>query len=86
MLIGVPSLSAATVFEDAFSAFALGEQWQAHGAGAPDLALSLVGLGAEGSSLRLGAYLRAPEGTILGWSTPVSGNQPAPAVEGQTPG
>lgn len=50
-----PSLSAATVFEDSFTAFALGEPWQAHAAGAPDLALSLVGQGADGSSLRMGS-------------------------------
>jgi predicted enzyme related to lactoylglutathione lyase len=32
------------------------------------------------------AYLRAPEGTILGLSTPVSGNEPVSALEDQTPG
>ncbi|MFN0126791.1 MAG: hypothetical protein ACKV19_08930 [Verrucomicrobiales bacterium] len=41
---------------DDFATFALGEAWQAHGAGAPDVALSLVsGIGADGHSLRLGS-------------------------------
>jgi|GEM_PF-2056889 len=42
-------------FTDDFTEFALGDRWQAHGAGVPDVALSVVaGLGADGSSLRMG--------------------------------
>lgn len=50
------SLLGAVVFEDDFSSFTLGETWQPHGAGAPDVALTLVGgIGADGSSLRMAA-------------------------------
>lgn len=55
LLLGfTPALQAATVFEDGFTTFTLDDPWQPYGAGAPDLALSLVGLGADGSSLRMG--------------------------------
>jgi len=46
---------AATVFEDSFSTFALGDPWQAYGAAAPDLGLNVVGVGADGASLRMGS-------------------------------
>ncbi len=46
---------AAVVLEDSFTSFALGTRWQSYGAGVPDLALSIVGVGADGASLRLGA-------------------------------
>lgn len=56
LLSVAPALEAATVFEDSFAAFALGDRWQPYGAGAPDLALSVVGgIGADGSSLRMGS-------------------------------
>ncbi len=45
---------AAVVFEEEFATFTLGDRWQAHGTGAPDVALSVVsGIGADGSSLRM---------------------------------
>lgn len=54
LLVGiVASASAATVFEDSFTEFTLGNQWQPHGAGAPDLSLGIVGQGADGASLRM---------------------------------
>jgi hypothetical protein len=41
---------------DSFTEFSLGTTWQAHGAGVPDVALSLVsGIGSDGSSLRMGS-------------------------------
>jgi hypothetical protein len=43
-------------FEDEFTTFTLGEGWQAHGAGAPDLSLSVIsGFGTDGFSLRMGS-------------------------------
>jgi len=54
-LIASPA-HAAVVFEDDFTSFNLGDRWQAHGAGAPDVALSVVaGIGTDGSSLRMAA-------------------------------
>lgn len=50
------SAHAAVVFEDDFTEFSPGERWQAHGAGLPDVALSVVtGIGSDGSSLRMAA-------------------------------
>lgn len=50
------SLPAAVVFEEEFGDFTLGDRWQAHGAGVPDLSLHTVnGLGGDGSVLRLGS-------------------------------
>jgi hypothetical protein len=47
---------AAVVFEDDFTSFTPGERWQAHGAGIPDVALSVVtGIGSDASSLRMAA-------------------------------
>lgn len=47
---------AAVVFEDDFTTFSLGDRWQPHGAGAPDVALTVVGgIGVDGSSLRMAA-------------------------------
>ena len=42
-----------TVFEDDFEAFELGETWKPHGVGEPDVGLGVVGLGEDGSSLRM---------------------------------
>jgi len=61
-------LRAATVFQDNFTNFTLGSQWIAYGTGAPDLATSLVGVGADGSSLRLGTA-SGTAGQILGLQT-----------------
>ena len=77
LLLGmVPALQAAVVFEDSFKTFALGTQWQAHGAGAPEVALGIVGLGADGSSLRMGSAAGAA-GEAVGIQTaanfPLSG-------------
>jgi hypothetical protein len=56
LLLGiVPLVRAAVVFEDSFTEFTLGAQWQAYGAGAPELSLGIVGIGADGSSLRMGS-------------------------------
>ncbi len=52
-MLGSPR--AATVFEDAFAGFAIGDAWQPHGAGAPDLALAVVGVGVDTASLRMGS-------------------------------
>lgn len=51
---GVP-LQAGVELTDDFASFTLGETWQAHGAGVPEVALSVVGgIGTDGSSLRMG--------------------------------
>lgn len=51
----IPAFAGIELTDD-FSSFALGETWQAHAAGAPDVALSVVGgIGADGNSLRLGS-------------------------------
>ncbi len=48
-------LHAGIELADDFTEFALGDTWQAHGSGAPEVALSVVaGIGADGSSLRMG--------------------------------
>lgn len=53
-LAGFP-LHAGVELTDDFTSFALGDTWQAHGAGAPEVALAVVsGIGTDGSSLRLG--------------------------------
>lgn len=56
LALGFPfSLRAGVELTDSFTSFSLGETWQAHGAGAPDVALAVVsGIGTDGSSLRLG--------------------------------
>ena len=72
-LLGIaPSSQAAIVFEDSFTNFALGDRWQTHGAGAPDVALSVVGgIGADGSSLRMGSSA-GTGGEIVGIQTAAS--------------
>ena len=56
-------------FEDEFTTFSLGEGWQAHGAGAPDLGLSVVsGIGVDGFSLRMGSAA-GTAGEIVGIET-----------------
>ena len=51
---GVP-LQAGVELTDDFASFTLGETWQVHGAGVPEVALSVVGgIGTDGSSLRMG--------------------------------
>jgi len=63
------ALHAGVDFTDDFTEFVLGDRWQAHGAGAPDVALSVVtGLGTDGSSLRLGTAPGAA-GEITGIET-----------------
>jgi hypothetical protein len=72
LLLGVASsLQAAIVFQDSFTNFTLGGQWEAYGAGAPDIALSLVGVGTDGSSLRMGASPGAG-GEVVGIRTVAS--------------
>lgn len=57
LLVGLSCpLQAGIVLEDSFTAFTLGSPWQPHGAGAPDVALTIVGgIGADSSSLRMAA-------------------------------
>lgn len=55
ILAGTASVRAGVELSDDFTSFTLGDTWQAHGAGAPDVGLSIVaGIGTDGSSLRLG--------------------------------
>ena len=68
------TLHAGIVFEDDFAIFGLGDRWQAHGAGVPDVSLSVVGgIGTDGSSLRMGTAA-GTGGEILGiqTATPIS--------------
>ena len=51
---------AAELLRDDFTAFSPGTTWQAHGLGLPDQAAGIVGLGADGSSLRLGSSPGSP--------------------------
>lgn len=68
-LVAASPLHAGVVFEDAFKIFAIGDRWKAHGAGVPDVALTVVGgVGADGSSLRMGAAAGA-DGEIVGIQT-----------------
>ena len=53
-------LPAAELLYDDFTVFSPGTTWQAHGLGLPDQAAAIVGLGADGSSLRLGSSPGSP--------------------------
>ena len=66
LLLGVaPSLPGAIVLDESFTSFALGNLWQSHGAGAPNLALNVVGgIGTDGSSLRMGSSAGAAGETV----------------------
>ena len=68
LLCIAPSLQAAIVFQDSFTNFTLGDRWQAHGAGAPDIAISTAGVGVDGSSLRMGSSAGAG-GEVVGIET-----------------
>lgn len=59
---------------DDFTSFALGSTWQAHGSGAPEVALAVVaGIGDDGSSLRMGTLPgTANEITGIETATPVA--------------
>ncbi len=55
LLLAATPAPGAVVFEDEFAAFSLGDRWQPHGAGAPDLGINPVGgLGVDGAVIRLG--------------------------------
>ncbi|MCX6922912.1 MAG: hypothetical protein NT154_06840, partial [Verrucomicrobia bacterium] len=72
LLLGIASSSqAAILFQDSFTNFTLGGQWEGYGAGAPDIVLGLVGVGADGSSLRMGT-LPGAGGEVLGIQTTTS--------------
>jgi hypothetical protein len=59
------ALPAASVFRDSCTNFTLGNQWQAYGAGAPDLVVGVVGgPGADGSVLRMGCSPGTGEETV----------------------
>ena len=49
-LIASPA-HAAVVFEDDFTSFNLGDRWQAHGAGAPDVVIGVVSLFIDASKV-----------------------------------
>jgi hypothetical protein len=48
-----PVVGQETVFEDRFQEFEIGGKWKAHGAGEPDGSIGIVGVGDDGSSLRM---------------------------------
>lgn len=69
LALGVAAAQAGVELTDDFTSFSLGETWQAHGAGAPDVALAVVsGIGEDGSSLRMGTAPGAA-GEIVGIET-----------------
>jgi hypothetical protein len=56
LFVGMASvMQGAVVFEDAFTEFSIGGQWQPYGAGVPEVSLGIVGLGTDGKSLRMGS-------------------------------
>ncbi len=74
ILLGISCpLQAGIVLEESFTAFTLGNPWRPHGAGAPDVALSIVGgIGADGSSLRMAAAPGAAGETVgIEMATPI---------------
>lgn len=65
--------SGAVVLEDQFTEFSLGALWQPHGAGAPEVALGIVGVGEDGKSLRMGSAAGiAAEALGIETATPIS--------------
>jgi len=69
LLLGMVSAGqAAVVFQDSFTNFTMGAQWQPYGAGAPDLLVGIVGGGSDGSCLRMGSSAGAA-GEVVGIQT-----------------
>ena len=67
----VPHATAETLFEDEFEFFELGETWQEHGAGAPDLGLD-VGFADDSEVLQMSSSNFADEFRGIETISPIS--------------